>query len=194
MSNFVILNNLPIYDLYKEFNKLLEDKKLSWFIDKNGVEDKSQMCINTVKGKETDTNFGRGSLVYDWDKVYYDNNGNLAAPKRNITLNEEDFTVLCEQFKGSLFEEVYNELSKKYLIGRVRIMNTKPKTCLTWHVDDTTRIHYPMKTQDGCFMVIENEVKFLEQNVWYKTNTLVKHTAFNGSREARMHLVVNVLG
>ena len=72
-------------------------------------------------------------------------------------------------------------------------MNTKPKTCLTWHNDDTQRIHYPMKTQEGCYMVIEDEIRFLEHNTWYHTDTLKMHTAFNGSREERMHLVVNLL-
>jgi hypothetical protein len=42
-------------------------------------------------------------------------------------------------------------------------------------------------------MVIENEAKHLEQNKWYYTNTVVPHTAFNGSRDERLHLVVTVL-
>jgi hypothetical protein len=43
-------------------------------------------------------------------------------------------------------------------------------------------------------MVIENESKFLEPNKWYFTNTVLPHTAFNGSTEERLHLVVTVLG
>lgn len=194
MSNFEIIKDLPVYDLYKEFNNLLESKKISWFVDKNGVEEKSQICINSIQGKENDIHFGRGSLTYDWDKSFYDNNGNISAPKRDVSLKEEDFSVLCNQFKDTLFEEVYKELQKRYLVGRIRVMNTQPKTCLTWHVDDTIRIHYPMKTQEGCFMIIGDEIKFLEENVWYKTNTLIPHSAFNGSFSRRMHLVVNVLG
>ena len=72
-------------------------------------------------------------------------------------------------------------------------MNSQPKTCLTWHTDNTTRIHYPMKTQDGCFMIIEDEVKHLEKNKWYHTDTRYEHTAMNASRETRMHLVACVL-
>ena len=41
-------------------------------------------------------------------------------------------------------------------------------------------------------MVIGDEVMHLKQNKWYWTNTLMKHTAFNGSREDRLHLVVTV--
>ena len=69
----------------------------------------------------------------------------------------------------------------------------KPKSCLTWHTDNTTRIHYPIKTQEGCFMVIADEVKYLETNIWYHTNTLSTHSAFNGSKDERLHLVVNLI-
>jgi hypothetical protein len=43
-------------------------------------------------------------------------------------------------------------------------------------------------------MVIEDEVKHLEQNKWYFTNTTKEHTAFNASKENRIHLVANILG
>ena len=72
-------------------------------------------------------------------------------------------------------------------------MNSLPKTCLSWHEDQTPRLHYPIKTQSGCFMVIENESKHLKQNQWYWTNTTVPHTAFNGSKQPRLHLIVTVL-
>ena len=44
-------------------------------------------------------------------------------------------------------------------------------------------------------MVIEDEVKHLEQDQWYLTKTgYNNHTAFNGSSESRTHLVANLLG
>lgn len=185
--NFKILDNLPVYDLMAEFNQLLSSGVVHWSPE---VDD--QICINTIHGKEDDFLFGRGSLYYDWDKKYFDNN-KLVIPERTEKLVEADFTVLCNQFKGTLFEEVYMQLTRFYKVGRVRIMNLKPKTCLTWHVDDTPRIHFPMKTQTGCFMVIDDEVKFLEPNTWWYANTLNLHTVFNGSKENRYHLVAAIL-
>ena len=187
-NNFVELDDLPIYDLYTEFLKLLEEKKIWWYPD---IED--QICLNATKDDPANCLKGRGSLFYDWDNAS-NQNGKLVIPRRKVPLKEEDFTVLCEGFKNSLFEDVYNKIVEKYVVGRIRIMKSLPKTCLTWHVDDTPRIHYPFKTQKGCFMVIENESKFLEQNKWYFTNTVLPHTAFNGSTEERLHLVVTVLG
>ena len=186
-NNFIKLNDLPVYDLHTEFLKLLDQKKIWWY---SKTED--QICINATEDDPDNFLLGRGSLFYDWDNSYHEN-GQLVVPKREKELKEEDFTVLCQGFKDSLFEEVYNHLTKKYTLGRIRIMKSKPKTCLTWHVDDTPRIHFPMKTQDGCFMVIENESKHLEKNNWYFTNTVLPHTAFNGSKEDRIHLVAVIL-
>ena len=185
--NFIQLDNLPTYDLYTEFCNLLSQDKIWWHPD---VED--QICINATKDDPTNCLDGRGSLFYDWDNSYK-KDGELIVPQRDKILKETDFTVLCEGFAGSLFEDVYNHLTSKYNVGRIRIMKSKPKTCLTWHVDDTPRIHYPIKTQDGCFMVIENESKYLEQDKWYFTNTTLPHTAFNGSKLERIHLVGVIL-
>lgn len=187
-NNFVELNNLPVYDLYTEFLKLLDQKKIWWHPE---IED--QICVNATEDDPTNCLAGRGSLFYDWDNAII-KNGQITVLPRKVPLREENFTILCEGFKGSLFEDVYNEIIKKYQVGRIRIMKSLPKTCLTWHVDDTPRIHYPLKTQSGCFMVIKNESKFLELNKWYYTNTVLPHTAFNGSKEERIHLVVTVLG
>lgn len=183
--NFVEIHDLPVFDLYEEYLRLVKEEKIPVC---NG-----QICINTIEASPQDCFFGTGSLILDWNKSYMEE-GKLIIPPREIPLKETDFTILCEQFIGSLFEEVYNCLTERYIIGRIRLMRSVPKTCLTWHIDDTPRIHYVMKTQPGCFMVIENESKYLEKNKWYYTNTILPHTAFNGSTDDRMHLVVVVLG
>ena len=72
-------------------------------------------------------------------------------------------------------------------------MQAAPKTCLSWHVDRTTRLHYPIKTQTGCFMVIEDELFHLVENEWCMTNTIARHTAFNASLESRIHLVATII-
>jgi hypothetical protein len=42
-------------------------------------------------------------------------------------------------------------------------------------------------------MVIEDEVKHLDQGKWYFADTTKLHTAFNGSFQDRIHLVVDIL-
>jgi hypothetical protein len=192
MIRFRQLDNLPVYDLYTELNKLLDNNIINW------PSSHAQICLNTVTENSDDYSMGTGSLIYDWNQSYdeIDEFGNkkTVLVKFENPYVESDFKFLCNQFKGTLFENVYYALEKVYNIGRVRIMKSKSKTCLTWHKDDTPRVHYPIKTQRGCFMVIEDEILHLEQNKWYWTDTLVKHTAFNSSLEDRIHLVVTILG
>lgn len=185
--NFIEINDLPVYDLQKEFEDLYSKGIIKW----NSAKD--QICINTTKDKLDDYWFGRGSLWYDWDNKYYDENNQLVVPEREVPLKEEDFNCVCSAFQGTLFEDVYRNLEKKYKLGRVRIMNLHSKKCLSWHKDTSIRVHYPMITQEGCYMVIQDEVKHLPKNSWWRTNTLVDHTVFNGSKQDRLHLVATVL-
>ena len=170
MKNFEELYDLPIY------NNLLEELK--------SVCEYDNVCLNYPAGYEDDCQIGVGSMFWDWD--------GLTKTKKQNPLHERDFTEFCSIFKGTSFEKIYKALSKKYSLGRVRIMKSDPKTCLSWHNDHGIRIHYPIKTQDGCFMVIEDEVKHLKQNQWYMTNTAKMHTAFNASNETRYHLVAGI--
>ena len=175
MENFKELYNLPIYEnLLNSIDKTVMDT-----LDATG-----QVCINTVPGHEDNFILGSGSLIKKKDTKIdsYD----MYDTER---FHERDFTVICSQFKNTIFEEIFEMLSSKYILGRLKIFKSQPLTCLSWHTDFIPRIHYPIKTQEGCFMVIEDEIKYLEQNKWYMTNTEKHHTAFNASRESRIHLV-----
>lgn len=186
---FSKVTDLPCYDLSGEFQKLLDNNVIRW----HEVE-KDQICLNTVPGQDDNFFYGRGSLDYDWDNSIVDSNGTIKVSLRDVPLKEQDFTVLCSQFRNTVFEDVYNALTSKYKLGRVRIMNLQPKKCLTWHADNTNRVHYPIKTQKGCFMVINSKVQHLDQNTWWFTNTNNNmHTAFNGSKQDRYHLVAAIL-
>ena len=184
---------LPTFDLLSEFNRLISEEKISW------SPIMAQISINSCINEEDNIYKGIGSLKRDWSnsirKVDEHGNEYIYVPKieMNKRLEETDFTELCTPFKNSKFEEIYNILKSKYNIGRVRIMKTSPKTCLSWHQDGQPRLHYPLKTQEGCYMVIDDEVVHMEKHTWWATNTIVKHSAFNGSMEDRIHLVVNIL-
>ena len=189
MSHFLELD-LPTYDLYETYEKLIEEGKIYTPEIDDGLN--YQICINTTPGNEDDYLLGANSLEYDWSKAETIN-GNLFVPKREGELGEHHFTELCTQFRGTAFEDAYNALKSKYTLGRVRIMNSMPKSCLSWHEDTSIRVHYPMKTQLGCFMVIDEEVKVMPKNTWWETNTLIPHTAVNASYENRLHLVACIL-
>lgn len=185
---FETITDLPSLPLYREFDRLMGEGVIHWH-----EHERDQICINTVPGREDDLFYGRGSLQYDWDNATTDENGRTHVPERAVPLREQDFTVLCTQYRGTAFEQMYESLTARYNVGRVRIMNMKSKKCLTWHTDTSPRIHYPIKTQDGCFMVIEDEVKHLPLYTWTKTDTTLPHTAFNGSKDSRYHIVATII-
>lgn len=106
---------------------------------------------------------------------------------RNVS--ETVFNKVADYFKGSYFEYVVDELNKITPIFRGRFMLSKPKTCLSWHNDFTTRIHIPIYTNGQCFMVIENSIVNLKFGKTYWVNTVKPHTAINASSNTRVHLV-----
>ena len=104
-------------------------------------------------------------------------------------------TEFIKKFRGTYFEEIYNILSKKYIIGRFRLQQLEPRTSLSWHRDPEPRLHIPIITNPGAHLVIDNCLKHLpaDGNVWF-TDTREYHTVFNGGEENRIHLVATYLG
>jgi|TARA_B110000908_G_scaffold172735_1_gene242524 hypothetical protein len=184
MDYFKQETKLPILDLYTEYKKMINHHIL-W----SG----GQICINAVPGHTDSTSYGCGSLYYDWSNKTISDNGSIEPGVRHTILEEEHFTEIADVFVGTLFETVLTTLQENFNVGRVRLMKSKPQTCLTWHYDPSPRLHYPIQTSKGCLMVIEDEVFHLPINEWWHTNTLKHHTAFNGSTEERIHLVVSLL-
>ncbi len=153
----------------------------------------NQICLNTSEENGDNHWEGVGSLGKDWSKAKTIN-GALVVPDRKERLKEQDFKFLCNKFKNTVFEYLYNQIINNYQVGRVRLMKLPPHQCLSWHADSTDRLHYPIKTNPKCFMVIEDEIKHLPQNEWWLANTKENyHTVFNGSEEDRIHLVACLL-
>ena len=43
--------------------------------------------------------------------------------------------------EDTYFKEVYDQLSKKFKLGRVRILLKEPRSTLSWHRDPERRLH-----------------------------------------------------
>lgn len=82
-----------------------------------------------------------------------------------------------------------NRYLEKYGLVRTRIMKSNPKTCLSWHVDMTKRVHIPLFTNNKCFMVIDDNVYRMPPDKIYLADTTQPHTAVNASFEPRAHIV-----
>ena len=113
---------------------------------------------------------------------------------RDVDIDESKYTKLLPEFEKTYFKEVYETLSKKFKLGRVRLLLKEPRSTLSWHKDPECRLHVPIITNQGCSMVIENVAKHLpaDGKVWITNNTKY-HNFFNGGEQSRIHLVACVL-
>ena len=167
--------DLPTYEnLYEE----LQDISVEWT--------NNQICMNAPKGKTDNPSFGVGRLLKEYKY------GHEIEQSDVINQLKDGNWLLCDVFVGTQFEKVFYTVKEKYKIGRMRLMKSSPRSCLDWHQDPVPRIHYPIKTQEGCIMVIEDEVKHLAQNAWCLTQTTHSHTAVNASKEERVNIVADI--
>jgi hypothetical protein len=109
-------------------------------------------------------------------------------------INESSYTEFVKDLEDTYFKEVYDELSKRFKLGRVRILLKEPRSTLSWHRDPEPRLHIPIITNPGCIMVIDEVAKHMPADgfAWITNNTKY-HNAFNGGEEGRVHLVACVL-
>ena len=114
--------------------------------------------------------------------------------QRESKIDEEKYTEFVDEFKNTYFKEVYDQLTKKFKLGRVRLLLKEPRSTLSWHRDPEPRLHIPIYTNPGAIMVVDSVAKHMpaDGSVWITNNTKY-HNAFNGGEENRVHLVACVL-
>ena len=103
----------------------------------------------------------------------------------SIKGSESNFTI-------PLFDLPYtNKIIQDLGLCRVRLMKLMPKTCYSWHHDQSKRIHIPLVTNEKCLMVVEDKAFHIPADGnYYLIDTTKKHTAINGDfKLERIHLI-----
>ena len=188
LNDFHTVKDLK-FDIKKLQQALSYVLKIKNYDDANGISNFGAICINQIPGKPDSIKGNNARGVY-WTKP--DHSGKEAL--RDKMINERAYTEFVKDFEKTYFKEVYEQLSKKFKLGRVRILLKQPRSTLSWHRDPEPRLHVPIITNPRCIMVIENVAKHLpaDGSVWITNNTKY-HNAFNGGEENRVHLVACVL-
>jgi hypothetical protein len=104
--------------------------------------------------------------------------------------SEQDFTEFEEEFTHTYLYEVYRALP--FPVGRFRIMRIKPKTTYSVHTDNSKRIHIPLITNIGAYLLfpeIEKLVHMPADGRVFLADTTLRHTAINCGPADRIHLV-----
>ena len=108
-------------------------------------------------------------------------------------VDESLFSELVDIFKGTYFETIYKELTARYPIGRVRILEKDSYNCNSWHRDPEPRIHIPIYTNPGSLFIVNHHCTHLPADgSVYFTDTRGYHTALNGGEHPRTHLVATL--
>ena len=177
--------NFDILRLRKDLHKILENKKFK----SPGVTHFGAISINQIPNDE---NSIKGNNIRGKYWTIADDTGKEVS--RDIDIDESKYTQLVPEFEKTYFKEVFETLSSKFKLGRVRLLLKEPRSTLSWHKDPECRLHVPIITNKGCSMVIENVAKHLpaDGKVWITNNTKY-HNFFNGGEQARVHLVACVL-
>ena len=186
-------NDFQKQDLNFDINKLRaacdQVLKIKGFDTSLGIPHFASISLNQIPGDSDSIKGNKIRGVY-WTKP--DSSGKEVS--RDVTIDETKYTKFVEEYKNTYFKEVYEELSKRYKLGRVRLLLKEPRSTLSWHRDPEPRLHIPIYTNPGSIMVIDKAAHHMpaDGSVWV-TNNLKYHNAFNGGEENRVHLVACVL-
>ena len=164
--------------------------KLGFRTDDKSLRDFNAICVNRIPDDENSITGGNIRGLY-WTKPDTTNH----EEQRLEPVKESLYTEICPEFKDTYVEEVYNLISSKFKLGRVRFLMKPPRSCLSWHRDPEMRLHIPIITNEGCRMVIEDTSFHMPSNGnGYITDNTKYHNFFNGSEFDRVHLVATVIG
>ena len=177
------------FDIDKLKEAYQEILKIKGFEGVAGVSNFGAISLTQIPG-DPDSIKGHKARGIFWTKP----NGSGKEVVRDEMINEEAYSEFIDEYKETYFKDVFDALSSKYKLGRVRILLKEPRSTLSWHRDPEPRLHIPIITTPGSIMVIDNVAKHLpaDGSVWITNNTKY-HNAFNGGEENRIHLVACVL-
>ena len=173
------------FDIIKLRTALKQVLSRKSYDDAAGTKYIAGIALNQIPGNPESIKGENVKGIY-WTKPDSSGKEELRAKR----INERAYTEFVKDLKDTYFKEVYDILSKKFKLGRVRILLKEPRSTLSWHRDPEPRLHIPIITNPGCIMVIENTAKHLPADgSAYITNNVKYHNAFNGGEENRVHLV-----
>ena len=183
-SDFCKVKDLK-FDILKLREALKQVLSRKEYDDAVGTKYIAGISLNQIP-EDPDSIKGENVKGIYWTKP--DSSGKEA--KRAKRIDETKYTEFVKDLEDTYFKEVYDILSKKFKLGRVRILLKEPRSTLSWHRDPEPRLHIPIITNPGCIMVIEEVAKPLpaDGSAWV-TNNMKYHNFFNGGEEDRVHLV-----
>ena len=136
------------FDVYKLQNAYKELLTIKGFSGVDGVSNFGAISLTQIPG-DPDSIKGNKARGVFWTKP--DSSGKEAM--RDEMIDESAYSEFIEDYKHTYFKEVFDVLSSKYKLGRVRILLKEPRSTLSWHRDPEPRLHIPIITNPGLSLI-----------------------------------------
>ena len=127
------------FDIIKLKQACDEVLKIKGFDTSLGIPHFAGIPLNQIPG-DPDSAKGNNVRGIYWTKP--DSTG--VEVQRESKIDEHKYTEFVDDFKDTYFKEVYDQLTKKYKLGRMRLLLKEPRSTLSWHRDPEPRLHIPI--------------------------------------------------
>ena len=139
--------------LQESYNQIVQTKK---FEDGGGIAHFGAISLTQIPG---DPESVKGSKVRG---IYWTKPDKLGKEvSRDVSIDESAYSEFIKDYENTYFKEVFDVLSSRYKLGRVRILLKEPRSTLSWHRDPEPRLHIPIITNPGAIMVVEHVAKHM---------------------------------
>ena len=186
MNRIFSKENNDIYKLDFRFDqeKMVEAYHIAE--DRIGFSSGVVNCISITKRVDGSSSNPRG--------IFWMNNKDYKEVQVEKYVDETKYSKFEELLEDTYFRKVYDDMSRRFVMGRVRILRLGSRKCLSYHRDPEPRIHIPIISNPGSMMIVNNFATHMKADgSAYFMDTTKYHTALNGGEEERIHLVATVL-
>ena len=115
-----------IEKLQEAYHQIVKIKKF----EDAGVTHFGAISLTQIPGDPDSIKGNKARGVY-WTKP--DKSGKEVV--RDESLDESLYSEFIKDYENTYFKEVYDTLSSRYKLGRVRILLKEPRSTLSWHRD-----------------------------------------------------------
>ena len=126
-----------IEKLQEAYHQIVKIKKF----EDAGVTHFGAISLTQIPGDPDSIKGNKARGVY-WTKP--DKSGKEVI--RDESLDESQYSEFIKDYENTYFKEVYDILSSKYKLGRIRILLKEPRSTLSWHRDPEPRLHIPINS------------------------------------------------
>lgn len=164
------------------------------------VEKLTQEWVNYfVQKRYSPINLTRPSILADNEALSYGAESLYDYKQQKYVISQSDYNSPMDFIRGTYTETVIKDVVSfasqyNHSIGRVRLIELRPKQCLTYHNDNDSivRYHIPIITNSRVMFIVEDQVyRMSEVGRLYSLDVRKNHTVLNASREMRLHLVLD---